>query len=124
MRLPRPLGYVLAIGIGVIPAFFVVFNAIFSDIFSTAERLFTLLLTAVVYGLLGLIFGIVGPSGLWQWGAWLALPAAIIVVWQSLDEPERALLNLAYLVVAFCAAAALSYAGARLRTRSWRNYRR
>ncbi len=117
MRLPRPLGYAIAVGIGMVPAFFVVFNAIFSDIFSAVERLLTMVLTAMSYGLLGFLFGVAAPGASWQWGGWLALPAAVIVVRQSLDEPERAPINLVYLLVALGAAAATSYAGARLRAR-------
>ncbi len=117
MSFSRPLRYAGAVAAGLLPSFFVVFNAIFSDVFSVSERLFTFVLTLIVYGILGAVFGYVSPRNYWGWAFWLTLPAAAIVIWYSLDE-GRWLLHLSYVVVAFASAAAGAAAGSNRRIRN------
>jgi hypothetical protein len=110
---------VLAIVIGIFPAFFLVFNAIFSDSGDISEHFVILALVFVVYGVLGAAFGLAWPRLSYSWGAWLGIPALVLVAWYSIKEsglgPERLLLHAAYLVVAIGAGCLGGYAGARRR---------
>jgi hypothetical protein len=112
-----PFGYILAVIAGIPPAFFLVFNAIFSDGGSVPERIFSFFLVIMAYGILGLVFGLVRPRPSWRWGLWIGLPAFIIVVWYSYLEADRLLLHFLYLVAAFTPACLAGLAGARLSAR-------
>jgi hypothetical protein len=113
----RFLGYVVALSIGALPAFFVVFNAIFADAGSIAERIVTFVLTILSYGILGLACGFFLAAAAWRLGLWVSCPAIVIVIWYSMREGERLLLHLFYLVLAVGAASFGAYAGSRLRAR-------
>jgi hypothetical protein len=91
---------VAAVSVGAFPAFFVVFNAIFSDGGSTIERMVTFALTIVAYGMLGIAFGLFTPAAWWVLGFWISFPAIVIVAWYSLRETGRLFLHLNYLVLA------------------------
>jgi hypothetical protein len=108
-RALRLLGYAAAVVLGAFPAFFVVFNAIFSDGSSTIERIATFVLTTVAYGILGLAFGYFSSADAWVLGLWISFPAIVIVLWYSARETGRLLLHLSYLVLA----AGSAYLGAR-----------
>jgi hypothetical protein len=110
----RQLSYVIAFLVGILPAFFIVFNAIFSDVFSTADRVMTFLLVAVAYTALGALFGFFAPMAAWQVGLWLSLPAILIVAWYSTREPGQWLLHLTYLILTLAFASLGAYVGSRL----------
>jgi lipoprotein signal peptidase len=113
----RCLGYVAAVIIGAFPAFFVVFNAIFSDGSSTAERIVTFILTIFFYGILGMAFGFCSSAAWWKLGLWISLPAIVIVTWYSTRETGRLLLHVSYPVLAVGAASLGAGAGSWLRAR-------
>lgn len=105
----------LAILIGVLPAFFIVFNSIFTDSNgSLAERMFTFVLVIVAYGVLGVVFGLVAPLASWRWGIWVSVPAALVVILYSIKETDGIFLNLFYIVIALTSGCVASYLGARL----------
>ena len=117
MKLTSLIGSILALGVGFLAAFFIIFNALFADIFSPVDRLITLLIVVVVYGIIGGAFGFSAPGSAWKWALWIDLPAIVIVAWYTTREPQRWLLHLAYLVVSIGAAALGAYAGSQLRLR-------
>ena len=78
-RFSRPIGYILAVIIGVLPAFFVLGAALFADGPSilSAERLVPL---AIAYALLGMILGLIynlirSDARSWYLGIWISIPA-------------------------------------------------
>jgi hypothetical protein len=99
-RALRLLVYVAAASVGAVPAFFVVFNAIFSDGGSTIERIVTYILTVVAYGILGIAFGLFSSAAWWVLGFWISVPAIVIVAWYSTREMGRLLLHVSYPVLA------------------------
>ncbi len=113
----RFLGYVAAVCIGAFPAFFVVFNAIFSDGGSTAERIVTFILTILSYGIFGMAFGFFSSAAPWKLGFWISFPAIVIVAGYSARETGRLFLHLSYPVLAVGAASLGAYAGSRQRAR-------
>jgi hypothetical protein len=121
-KVPRRIGYLLAVLSGIPPAFFLVFNALFSDVVSPQERLLSFCLIAVTYGALGLVFSFIWPGPSWHWGMWLSLPAFIIVGWYSSREIERLALHLLYLAATVTPACLATLLGARLSAR--RNQKR
>lgn len=96
-----------AVVVGILPAFFLVFQSLFTDAGALGERLLSLLLIGLVYGLLGAMFGYLARS--WQAGLWLGVPAAALVGLYTLRESQQILLHL--LVLALTLAA--GYGGAR-----------
>jgi hypothetical protein len=118
----RFLGYVLAFVVGVLPAFFIVFNAVFPDsngiIF---ERMVSFVITIVAYGLLGAIFGLIAAGPSWKWGIALSLPAVFLILFYTAREPGNAGLHLLYLVIAVGSACLGAYLAARLKKAAvWR----
>jgi hypothetical protein len=117
MKLTSGIGSILALTVRAVAAFFVIFNAIFTDVGSAGERLITFLLVVVVYGTLGGTFGAAAPGSAWKWAIWINLPAIVLVAWYSAREPQQIPLHLAYLALSLGAAWLGAYAGAQLRSR-------
>ena len=115
----RVLLVALAIVISVLPAFFLVFNAIFSDSGGISEHAVIMALVFVVYAVLGALFGFASPGFSYWWGAWLSITAVVLVVWYSINEgglsAGRLLLHAAYLAVTIAGGCAGGYLGARFR---------
>lgn len=108
-------GYIIALVLGIIPAFFVVFNSVFSDSNgSVVERLYTFLLVIVSYGILGLIFGFIGRNTSWWWGVLLVIPAILLMIFYTTHEPGTALFSFTYILVSLVTSCLASYLGARL----------
>ncbi len=96
--LARIVGYAVACFIGIFPALFLVFKAIFSEDFSAFDHLVMLILVILTYGVLGLAFSFVLPSLSWHWAIWLSLMAFLLVAWYSTFEVKQIPLNVLYLV--------------------------
>jgi len=103
--------YLPALLIGIPPAFFLVFNAIFSDVFSALERLMTFLLIVVTYGILGAIFGFVWPQHSWRWGLWLSIAAILIAVLYSFRETGQLALHFLYIATTVSSACLAALGG-------------
>ena len=87
----------IAFIVGLLPGFFVVFNAIFSDSSgSLNERLITFLLVIVAYAILGFIFGYIEKNKSWLPWVSLSAPAVIILVLYSFKETNLIGLNFLY----------------------------
>jgi len=102
------LGHIGAAAAGLLPAFFLVFQSVFTDSSSMRERAVALGLIALVYSLLGALFGYFTRS--WQSGLWLSVPAVMLVGLYSVREPQQLLLHVATVAVALVA----GWGGARL----------
>ena len=116
-RALRLFAYAAAAIAGTFPAYFVVFNAIFSDGGSPIERIVTFVLTVVSYGILGVAFGWFSSAAWWILGFWISFPAIVIVAWYSAREAGRLVLHLFYLVLAVGSASLGARAGAWYRAR-------
>jgi hypothetical protein len=115
MNVKQLPGYLLAFLVGLPPAFFIVFNAVFSDSSgAVGERLVTYLLTVGAYGLLGLLFGFLAPAASWRWGVALAAAAVLWMIVYSFREPGIVLLNLSYAIVSLLSASLAAKGGALL----------
>ena len=107
---------ILAFLVGLIPGFFIVFNSVFSDSNgSLNERLFTFLLTVVIYAILGFIFAFIETSKPWLCWICLSLPGIIILVLYSFKETTNLGLNFLYACLTIISAWAGSYLRLRLR---------
>lgn len=95
--------------VGVLPAFFLVFNAVFSDAGSAGEIALVVGLIVVTYGVLGAAAGYV--TGMWQSGLWLIAPALAIMIPYTFREPGRLLLHAIVINAAVCPALLGAYAG-------------
>lgn len=100
--------------ISILPAFFIVFNSVFSDGGSFGERLFTFVLVICAYGILGFVLGYFVKGEPWKMGLWISLPAIIIVGLYSINEYTRLLLHLFYVALTIGSAVCGSYFGGSL----------
>ena len=109
--------YLLAVLVGIPLAFFLVFNAIFSDGVSILERFLTFVLIIISYGILGLVFGFIWPKHSWRSGIGISITAFLIVGWYSFRETQHLPLHFSYLVVTAASACLAALAGTWLSVR-------
>jgi hypothetical protein len=119
--LRRTAASVLAILVGAVPAFLLIFKALITDVppgtggntsigFYSASVL-------VAYALIGALFGYVQPERSARWAGWLCLPVILPLAVAVVREPAQAPVTVAYGLLALSAAAAAAYAAARARRR-------
>jgi hypothetical protein len=115
----RTLGVALAIIVGLIPAFFIVFRALVSDVPPQSSAASSVVSYAVVvlvsYAVAGAAFGYIEPGRAAGWGFWLSLPVVFPLAVAIVRERQRTLEIVLYALLALCAAAAAAYAASRLR---------
>lgn len=112
----KALVRILAIIIGLIPGFFIVFNSVFSDSNGSKGEWVTIVILIVAsYGIPGLIFGYLSPKYSWRWGIWINIPAIVILTLYSFKEPNIILLSLFDLILTLLSACGASFLGAKLR---------
>ena len=109
--------YLLAVLVGMPPAFLLVFNAIFSDGVSITERFISFGLIITAYGILGLVFGFIWSKHSWRSGIGISIAAFLIVGWYSFRETQHLPLHISYLVVTAASACLAALAGTRLSAR-------
>jgi hypothetical protein len=113
------IGIALALVVGFVLAFFVVFHALISDVppqSSAADNVVYYALAVLVsYAVAGAAFGYTEPKRAAGWGLWLGLPVLFPLAVAAVRECQRTIEILLYAVLAFCSAAAAAYAAARLR---------
>jgi len=107
--LKKSLWIALALIIGILPGFFLVFNFMFSDIISLNERILSFLIVIAAYLILGAAFGLAGSDIGWKWGIWISLPAVIIALAYSFSEAGTLAMNLAYSASALGSSAISAY---------------
>lgn len=94
----RLAGYLVAFVTGILPGFFIVFNAVFTDSSGRLiERLITFLLVILSYIVIGAGFGYYGFSIFWKLGIALALPAILILAFYSTLEVKLIPMNILYI---------------------------
>lgn len=88
-QLQNLLGFVVGFLVGMVPAFLINFNSVFSDKNgSLNELLFTFVLIVVSYGVIGLAFGFLGKKSPLAWGRTISSPAFVILVLYAFGEPK------------------------------------
>jgi len=112
--LKKSLWIALALIIGILPGFFLVFNFMFSDIISLNERILSFLIVIAAYLILGAAFGLAGSDIGWKWGIWISLPAVIIALAYSFSEAGTLAINLAYSASALGSSAISAYLTSKL----------
>jgi hypothetical protein len=108
----RVLPLVIA-AVGILPAFFAAFLAVFADAISFNDKLLAVLYVAAVYAILGAIAGAVLKS--WWGGVWLAGAGVLIVVLYTIGEYTRLDYHAIVVVTTIAAACLGAEAGARVR---------
>ena len=86
--------------VGVVPAFYLVFNALFSDSQGPGDLVLGLGVTFLGYLLPAVVVGLLWPRGRFGNAAWLLLPAAIVALSYAAQEPRIVPLGLAELAAA------------------------
>jgi len=109
----------IALTAGLVLGFFVVLNLAFSDIFTWQDRLLSILIIYLTYGLAGLFLGLWDPRSILKNGLLLSLPAVAMLVVLMISEGRGALLwSGLYLLITLDAAFASLWAGSLIHRRS------
>jgi hypothetical protein len=120
--LQRMIGIALALIVGFVLAFFIVFYALISDVPPQSSApdnvVYYALAVLVSYAVAGAAFGYMDPKRAAGWGLWLGLPVLFPLAVAAVRERQRTIEILLYAVLAFVSAAAAAYAAARLRRRT------
>lgn len=107
------VAYIVGVFLGLVAAFAPAGLGLHSSPFAVA-----LLISAAIFGVAGLILGLVWPGGGWRWGAWVVLPGLLLVTLGVLTSGEwESFLgdDLPYIVAGLIAASLGAYVGARIR---------
>jgi Na+/proline symporter len=86
--LVRISAYVSAALLGVLAGFFLVFNAVFSDVFGLGQRLLALAVIVVGYFVISSVLSLAWPKLITALIVVLMTPAVVIVMLYSLREPN------------------------------------
>lgn len=105
---------ILAFVTGLLPGFFLVFNFMFSDVSTLYERIQSYLIVIAAYLVLGTAFGLAGGDKAWKHGLFLSLPAVILSLLYSFNEPGTVMMNLMYAAAAAIPALISAYLSSRL----------
>ena len=106
----RIFGYILAFIIGIVLAFFLVFNYLFTDSSGNfSERFITFVIVALAYGIIGFCFGFIGKKASFRWGIVLSMPAFIIALLYALKEKQILLLAILYVITSVIFSSAFAY---------------
>ncbi len=86
--------------VGIVPAFFLVFNTLFSDSGGLGDLVMALGLTFLGYLLVAVVVGLLWPRERFSNAVWLLLPAVIIALLYATQEPQIMPFGLAELAAA------------------------
>lgn len=92
----KTIGIIVTIIIGILLGFFGVFASVFSD-GSTYERIITILIILIIYGVLSVIAGFLKPVKTWIYMLSLSLPGVAMLIFYSIKEFN--ILYIAYMVL-------------------------
>ncbi|ARU60139.1 hypothetical protein CBW65_03005 [Tumebacillus avium] len=109
----RTFGYVTAVLIGVFPALFLDFVALYAD-GSLQDKLSILYLVLPAYLILGFLFGWLVKPHLWNGTLALCSAAIVLVVLYTFKEAQQIVLHAAFLAVTLIGALAGIYLGNRI----------
>ncbi len=93
-------------------AFFVAFNAVFSDAFGVSQYVGLMGYVLAAYAVLGTVFGLIWPGKGWRWTFWLSWPAAFALGLYSFSEPQQIGWHAVVIVLAFVGASIGAAVGA------------
>ena len=88
----KPVGIIVTIIIGIIMGFFGVMVSVFSD-GSTYERIITIFIILIIYGVISLIAGFLKPVKTWISMLSLSLPGIIMLIFYTIKD-----FNILYIV--------------------------
>ena len=94
----KPIGFIVAVIIGIVLGFFGVMVSVFSD-GSTYERIITILIILIFYGVISIIAGFIKPVKTWIYALALGLPGVLMLIFYSIKEFNA--LYLVYIVLIF-----------------------
>lgn len=98
--LQRTIGIALALIVGFVPAFFIVFHAQISDVppqsFAVDHVVYYALAVLVSYAVAGAAFGYMEPKRAAGWGLWLGLPVLFPLAVAAVRERQRTIEILLY----------------------------
>lgn len=86
------IGILVTTIIGIVMGFFGVMVSVFSD-GSTYERIITILIILIIYGVLSLIIGFIKPVKTWTYMLPLSLPGVLMLIFYNIKE-----FNIMYIV--------------------------
>lgn len=81
----KPIGIIVMIIIGIVMGFFGVMVSVFSD-GSTYERIVTILIILIIYGVISLIAGFMKTVKTWIYMLSLSLPGIIMLIFYTIKE--------------------------------------
>jgi hypothetical protein len=116
MSRPPRFAYAIAIFLGLLAAFAPANLPLESPSFATA-----LVISTVIFGVAGLLLGMVWPGGSWRWGLWVVAPGLLLVTVGVITSGEFASFfgdDLPYLALGLVGASLGGRIGARLRGRA------
>ncbi len=115
------MGFILAFIIGIFPAFFINFNAVFSDSSGSIKELLSIYLLIIIsYGLIGAAFGFLGKKKPFVWTVTICLPTIIIITLYSFSEPQTIGQSIINTCLTFASTWTGSYLGVRLKPERWK----
>ena len=120
----RTASLLVATLLALVWAFFVSFNAVFSDAFGSSAYVQLAFYVLSTFGLLGLVFGLASPATGWRWVFWLTWPTFAVLLWYSFREPGRIGWHLSVLALAFAGSVLGGLAGSGVHARSAASRRR
>ena len=81
----KPIGIIVTIIIGIVMGIFGVMVSVFSD-GTTYERIITILIILIIYGVISLIAGFIKPVKTWIYTLSLSLPGVLMLIFYSIKE--------------------------------------
>ena len=92
----KQIGIIVTSIIGIVLGFFGVMVSVFSD-GSSYERIITILIILIIYGVISLIAGFIKPVKIWIYMLTLSLPGVLMLAFYSIKEFNA--LYIAYMVL-------------------------
>jgi uncharacterized membrane protein HdeD (DUF308 family) len=81
----KPIGIIVTIIIGIVMGIFGVMVSVFSD-GTTYERIITILIILIIYGVISLISGFIKPVKSWIYTLSLSLPGVLMLIFYCVKE--------------------------------------
>lgn len=108
------IGIILIFLVGTIIGFFGVLISVFADS-ALSERLITIFIILVIYGMLGTLWGYLLPKYSWKWGLILGLPGVYFLGWYMTNEFN--LYHILYMILIIAISCLGAYMGSRIKSR-------
>ena len=118
----KPVRY-LIVGIAgmlsLLAAFFIVFNTLFSDIFTLRDRLIGYAMVSVAYAILGFGFAFARFNSWRWWAVFFSAPAVLMAALYTISEPQQFFVHAMTILLVVIATHGGAYlSGSRLRAKA------